>query len=107
MGLARSILFYIFKLINFRYLSNTGLLVILKAEDSSVLVLDFKAFSTKVVKRWMDMIYEVNATPLTYDELMEMLDFLTKFGYFDGAQDGKSCNGTAQAILLSLRFLYF
>ena len=65
-----------------------------KAKDLPVLLLDFKAFKTKVVKQWMDMVYEVNAKPLTYDELMEMLDFLTKFGYFNGATNEKACDGT-------------
>ena len=61
-----------------------------------MLVLDFHAFKTKVVKQWMDMVYEVNAKPLTYDELTEMLDFLTKLGYFNGAAEGKVCDGTAK-----------
>ena len=42
------------------------------------------------------MVYEVNAKPLTYDELMEMLDFLTKFGYFNEAAHDKACDGTAK-----------
>ena len=54
------------------------------------------------------MIYEVNAKPLTYDELMEMLDFLTKFGYFDGAPDEKAYDGTDKVIFINLStYMYF
>ena len=66
-----------------------------------MLVLDFHAFKTKVVKQWMDMVYEVNARSLTYDELMDMLDFLTKLGYFNEAIEGKAGSGTVKVIFVT------
>ena len=47
----------------------------------------------------MDMVYEVNAKPLTYDELMEMLDFLTKLGYYEATNE-KACEGTVKVSLV-------
>ncbi len=68
------------------------------------LKLDFGIFKTKVVKQWMDMVYEVNAKPLNYDDLMEMLEFLTQLGYFEGAPNGKACDGTVKVIFVN--YLY-